>query len=73
MDAVLRRWGKALVWCNAVGLVLALYGLLRQFSGAPPLWEGGSLVWEPGFLMGLGVVLMLPQTLFLVARHWLTD
>ncbi|MBY5923262.1 hypothetical protein [Ferrimonas balearica] len=65
MDAFLYRWGWALAVLNLLGCGLALFGLYGYLY--EPYWR------DPGLMMGLGVVLMMPQTFRLLLRHWVAD
>ncbi|MBY6188018.1 hypothetical protein KUV89_15470 [Marinobacter hydrocarbonoclasticus] len=69
MDALLHRWGWALATANLLGLGMALVGLYFYLSGT----AAGQPAVDPGLLMGLGVVMMMPQTLSLMLRHWQGD
>ncbi|MBW3141310.1 hypothetical protein KUV56_17570 [Ferrimonas balearica] len=69
MDAFLQRWGWALVTTNLLGWGLALLGLYHYLFAATARASG----LDPGLVMGLGVVLMLPQTLRLLLRYWFAD
>ncbi len=69
MDAFLYRWGWGLVAMNLLGWGMALAGLYGYLNA--PL--AGSPLRDPGMMMGLGVVLMMPQTVRLLVRYWVAE